>query len=203
MGRASRLAIFVLHGRQPGSVDPLHSSLVSFFSCSISCQICKLPLKVTQELIRGQSLSKRQQKNEARIRWHRDINMGDLQWWKQGRMERELQKATAGTKQATVMSILQIKWSQDEVVGVKRDAWTQFLIPLQTVKADWLNLPLQTVGLLRQKCPSAHPPTYTPVTSFFCGGSITPGLAEHLTQINRGASRKVQRFRDQWKSLET
>lgn len=39
----------------------------------------------------------------------------------------------------------------------------------------------------RQKYPSAPPPTYTPVTSFFCGGSITPGLVEHLTQINRGA----------------
>lgn len=159
MGRASRLAIFVLHGRQPGSVDPLHSSLVSFFSCSISCQICKLPLKVTQELIRGQSLSKRQQKNEARIRWHRDINMGDLPWWKQGRMERELQKATAGTKQATVMSILQIKWSQDEVVGVKRDAWTQFFNPIKNCKSrltEPSSTDRRTTPSEMSKCTSTH-----------------------------------------------
>lgn len=61
----------------------------------------------------------------------------------------EVGKATARLKQDMELWTEQIKWLEDEVVGVKRDDWTSessqplVLIPLQTVTAAWLNLPFQ------------------------------------------------------------
>lgn len=139
-------------------------------------------------------------KNEACIRWHRDINMGDLQWWKQWRMERESWKATARLKQAMAMWT---KWSQDDAVGVKRDEWTlessqlSVLIPLQTVKTVWLNLPLQTFGILWPKVKNphvqarAHPPTYTPVTSVLCGW-ITHSNTTKISYPDKERSKLVE-----------
>lgn len=59
--RAEQADYQSLHYVDAGQGALTHSSspLVSFFSCSISCQICKLLLRVTQELIWNQSVSKR------------------------------------------------------------------------------------------------------------------------------------------------
>lgn len=65
--QVDKQSLYFMDTSQEASTQLL-SPLGSFFSCSISCQICKLLLKVTQELIRDQPVSKRQQKNEACIR---------------------------------------------------------------------------------------------------------------------------------------
>ena len=60
-----------------------------------------MPLKVTQELIRGQSLSKRQQKMKP---VSDDIGISTWEICSDESRERELQKATAGPEQSrTVM----------------------------------------------------------------------------------------------------
>lgn len=48
----------------------------------------------TSRFLKG---TRKRKKNEASIRWHRHINMGDLQWWKQCRMER-VAKGNSKTK---------------------------------------------------------------------------------------------------------
>lgn len=111
-------SLHVMDASQEAST-PLLSPLVSFFSCSVSCQICKLLLKVTQDFIQDQLVFKSRKKRKRIKPVSDDIGISTWEISSEKAGVKGESQATARPKQTMAMWTKQIKWSLEERVGVK------------------------------------------------------------------------------------